>query len=412
MPHPRYRIYTHFNNYWWFFKDLLLGRFKKGDEVEKLERKLEEQFNVANALCIPMTRVGVYLILKKIIKPGQEVILSPYTIADVINMVICAGGIPVFCDIDQKTTNINPDKIEELINQKTGAVLVTHLHGIAAPAHQIAEICRRHNLKMIEDAAQSFGGYEKGKRLGTIGDIGIFSFGMYKNINSWYGGAIVSKDRELISQIRNDLNQFKYQSPLFIFKKILKGLANDLATHPLIFQALTYWVFRFGYLHDIAWINKKVEIELDLELKKEIPLSYLSKFTPFQARLVLSQIDNIDQETDERIKKASLYREGLKEIPELVLPIEENASKFIYPVFALQYKERKNLLKYMMKHRRDVAAQHLKNCADLPAFKEFYRDCPVARKTASEVILLPSYIKYPIKEVKKNIEVIRRYFKK
>ncbi len=407
-PEPRFRMYTRANSYWWFFRDLILGRISKGDDVEILEEKLTKRFEIKEAVCVPQARVGIYLVLKNLIKPGQEVILSPYTVADVINMVVCAGGIPVFADIEQKTTNINSQEVEELISDKTGAVLITYLHGIAAPADKILEICQKHSIPMIEDAAQAFGGYQGGKRLGAIGKAGIYSFGRYKNINSWYGGAVVSNDKKLVDKIRMELNQRKYLSPFFILKRIINGLIKDVLTSSIFFKSFVYWIFRFGFLHDVSFINRFVEIELDLKIKKTIPDNYFRKFTPFQARLVLSQLDRIDQETQQRIKKAELYAQGLKDIPELVIPPINKG--YIYPVFPVQYQDRKKLLKYLMKQRRDVAAQHLKNCAGLPSFVEYYRDCPIARKCAKEVILLPTYIKYPISEVKKNIEAIKSYF--
>jgi perosamine synthetase len=411
-PHSRSRIYTDFNSYWSFFRDLILGRFNKGNEVEKFERALADKFEVSNAICLPMARVAIYFTLKHLLKPGQEIILSPYTVADVINMVICAKAVPVFADLEQTSCNIDPDKIEPLINEKTGAIMITHLHGIGTPTYKALEICRKHNLPLIEDASQAFGGYEDGKRFGTIGDIGIYSIGMYKNINSWYGGAIVSENRDLIDRIRLDINQYPYQSPLFIFKRMLKGLMTDLLTNPIIFKPLTYWIFRYGFLHDIRWINKKVEIELDLKLKDKVPENYLVRYTPFQARLALPQLKNIDLNTENRVEKAILYHEGLKDIPELIMPPLKKDGSYTYPVFPVQYRDRKKLLKWLMSHKRDVAAQHLKNCADLPSFSAFYRDCPVARKTANEVIILPTYPRYPISEVQKNIRVIRAYFER
>ena len=410
-PHPRYRIYTNLKSYLSFLSDLILGRIKKGNEVEKLEKTIAGKFNVRYAVAVPMDRVGIYLTLKYLIKPGQEVIMSPYTIADVINMVICAKGIPVFCDIEQRSCNIDPNKIEQLINKNTGAILITHLHGIGAPTHKILTICHGHNLPLIEDAAQSFGSYEQGKRLGTIGDVGIYSIGMYKNINSWYGGLVVSNNKNLIDKIKSELNQYDYQDSKFIFKRMIKGLTKDIATIPILFRSLTYRVFRCAFLHNITWVNQLVEIELDLKLKNEIPPRYLRQFTPFQARLTLSQLDHIDTDTEIRIQKAKLYRAGLKDIPEIILPPEENDSTFIYPVFPVQYKNRKKLLRWLMLKNRDIAAQHLKNGADLESFKAFYRDCPVARKTANEVILLPTYVRYPISEVQKNIKIIQEYFR-
>jgi len=418
-PHPRYRIYTRLNSYLSLLKDLILGRINKGQDVEKLEKALAKKFEIPHTVCVPMNRVGIYLALKHSIKPGQRVIMSPYNLVDVVNMVICAKGIPVFADIEQQSCNIDPAKIEQLIDKNTGAVLITHLHGIKARTHEILRICRKHNLPLIEDAAQAFGACEKGKRLGTIGDVGIYSFGMYKNINSWYGGAVVSKNKDLIDKIRSELNQYDYQKTGFILKRMLEGMVNDILTHPFIFKPLTYWIFRYGFLHDIRWINKRVETELDTSRRDKIPFHYLARFTPFQARLALSQLNRIDPENKIRIQKANLYHKGLQGIPDLVLPPaspqgepKANNSSYIYAYFPIQYKNQKKLLKWLMKHKRDVAAQHLKNCADLPGFSAFKWECPIACKTAKEVIILPNYPRYPDSEVEKNIKVIQSYFKK
>jgi len=336
--------------------------------------------------------------------------MSPYTVADVVNMVICAGGVPIFCDIEQRSCNIDPNKIEKLINDNVGAVLITHLHGFSAAASEILSICQKHNLPMIEDTAQAFGARENNKPLGSIGNVGVFSFGMYKNVNCWYGGAIASRDKELIDKIRNEINQYDQQSINFIFKRILKGLMTDLLTLPLFFKSLTFWIFRFGFLNGIKWINRWVEIELDLNLKEKIPAHYLARLTPWQARLAMSQLENMELYRQDRLARAEVYYSGLNLFNGLVVPAEENKESNGFMVFPVQSQDRKKLLIWLMSHNRDVAAQHLKNCADLPSFSAFYRDCPVARKTANEVIILPTYPRYPMSEARKNIEVIKSFF--
>lgn len=409
-PHPRSRIYTSFNSYWSFVYDFLVGRLYKGNEVEILEQALADKLGVPYAVCLPMDRVGIYLTVKHSIKPGQGVIMSPYTIADVVNMVIVAGGVPVFCDIEQQSCNIDPKKVETLIDGNTGAVLITHLHGIGAASEEISNLCQKHSLLMIEDVAQAYGASENGKLLGSIGDAGVFSFGMYKNINCWYGGAVVSRDKELIDKIRAEINQYGYQSAKFIIKRMLKGLVTDLLTLPLFFKPLVFWIFRYGYLNDVVSINRRVEIELDLKLKDSMPGHYLARMTPWQARLALSQLTAMEAHRTSRLVKAELYFQGLQGLDGLVLPPEDNKSANSYMVFPVQFRDRKKLLKWLMFHNRDIAAQHLKNCADLPSFSQYYRDCPVARKTAHEVIILPTYPRYPISDVKKNIEAIKEFF--
>ncbi len=410
-PHPRYRTYTRFRSYGWLFRDLLQGRLNRGPGIQELEQKLCANFGVSHAVAISQARLGVYLAVKAHIEPGQSVIMSPYTIADVVNMVICAGGKPVFADIDGRSANIDPAKVEKLLTPDVGLVMVTHLHGIPAQMSRILEPCREKGIPVAEDSAQAFGAIENGKRTGTIGDVGIYSFGMYKNVASWYGGAVVSNSEETINKIKAEMQSFRPFPSSILRKKMISGVVTDIATNPLVFQSLTYWVFRYGMLNDIDAINRRVDPELDLSRKATMPDHYLSHLTPGQARLVLDQLDNVDRDSDTRIRHSVTYRAGLGDIPELVLPPnEQNDRKAIYTYFPIQYAEREKLLRFLMQHKRDVAAQHLRNCADLPSFSDFYRDCPRARAAAANVVLLPTYPRYPEAEVDKNIAVIRNFF--
>jgi dTDP-4-amino-4,6-dideoxygalactose transaminase len=412
-PNPRYRIYTTPNSYLSFFGDILKGRLQKNKkDIERLETALSQRLGTQYAACVPQNRVGMYLTVKALIEPGKEVIMSPYTIADITNMVICAGGRPVFADVERETCNISVAEVERLIHQKTGAVLITHLHGLAAEAAKIKEVCDRFQVPLIEDCAQAFGTREGGKPVGTIGDAGIFSFGMYKNINTWLGGAVVSNRDDIMEKIGAELRDFSSATLPYLFQKVKSGLITEIATFPLIFKLFTYWIFRFGLLNDIELINRFVTIELDISRKDKLPESYKSQLTPFQARLALSQLNRIERDSQVRIENGLRYYEGLKDIEELIIPPARSDFSHIYTYFPIQYSQREDLIKFMMKHCRDVAAQHYKNNADLPDFQEFYRDCPNARKVSQELIFLPTYPRYSRNEVDKNIAVIRQYFGK
>ena len=159
---------------------------------------------------MPQGRFGLYLALRQLIKPGQEVILSPYTIYDVVNMVICAGGKPVFADIERETCNLDPREVEQLVSSHTGAVITTHLHGLSSSRiEELAAFCRERGIPLIEDAAQAFGGAVGGKPVGSFGDVGIYSFGRVKNVNAFYGGAVVCRDPAVAARIRAELSAFR-----------------------------------------------------------------------------------------------------------------------------------------------------------------------------------------------------------
>src|SRR4051794_30154759 len=178
-PLPRLRIYTSLGQYVRVLAETVTGRARRGDEVQALETTVADHVGVRCAVAMPLARVGIYFAVKGLISPGQKVILSPYTIADVVNMVVCAGGIPVFADIERNTCNVDAAEIERLIDDATGAVMVTHFYGLACDIERIAQICMAKGVPLIEDAAQAFGVRVNGRPVGTSGAAGIFSFGMY-----------------------------------------------------------------------------------------------------------------------------------------------------------------------------------------------------------------------------------------
>ncbi|MGA7934635.1 MAG: DegT/DnrJ/EryC1/StrS aminotransferase family protein [Kovacikia sp.] len=412
-PAPKNRLYTNWSSYLLFLGHVLGQRHKRdgSKSVELFEKALRERFGSDHAVCVYQCRVGIYLAVKALIKPGQEVILSPYTIIDVINMVIFAGGRPVFADVDRETCNISAAEVERLIGPNTGAVLITHLHGLAAEAHRIKEICDRFNIPMLEDCAQSFGVQEQGKPVGTIGDVGVFSFEMHKNIPTWLGGAVITNRSDVVEKIQSELGTFSHPPLPGITQKVKKGLIHDIAGSPLLFQLLTYPIIRASYLRNFEAVNKMVRRKPQVsEPATELPDVYKSRYTSFQARLGLLQLQRVDRDIQTRIEAAQLYYEGLKDIADLIVsPVRVDGSN-TYLWFPVQCAKRDELLKFMFQKGRDIAAGHFTSTADEPRFAEFHRDCPNAKKVEQELFYLPTYPGYSHREIEKNIQVIRQYF--
>ena len=409
-PHTRFRLYTRGADYLSFLRDAATGRLTAGDDVATLERALEQFCRTPHAIGVPQARVAIYLAVKSLIRPGQNVVLSPYTIADVINMVICAGGVPVFADIDRSSTNVRADTIEALIDGNTGAVMVTHLHGISCDIRAIADICRRRGVPLIEDAAQAFGARVDGQAVGTFGDAGIYSFGMYKSITGFYGGALVTPRQDVADAARAALADAPYLPMEKLVPKVTKALLTDVVTYPAVFRSFVYWVFRFGYLHDVRAINKHVMVELDTSRRSSLPAWYLTRLLPAQARMVLRQLGQVDADIAVRLRYSRIYHEGLRDLPGLLLPPFREDGSCVYNYFPVQYEDRAALVRWMMERRRDLAVQHLKNCSALDSFTPEYRPCPNAELTANQVILLPNYPAYGEASVHANVAAIRAFF--
>jgi perosamine synthetase len=409
-PKSRFRIYGGARKYASVVRDLLGGRLHAGDAVSSLEAEVASFVGTKHAVAMPQARVGIHLTIKAVVKPGQNVILSPYTIYDVVNMVIGAGARPVFADIRRDTCGIDPEAIEPLIDGNTAAVMATHLHGVDCGIERVTEICRRRNLILIEDAAQAFGAQVVGRRLGTFGRAGIFSFGMAKNVNSFYGGMVVTDDDALYRELKGEQTLLPYIDAKVLFNRIAFCAVGDVLTWRPVFDAATFWIYRYGHLHGIEAITNRWRGEDDPVRRNGPAATGLRRMTPMQARLVQSALANVDEHTALRIRHARQYDEGLRDLPDLILPPFKDDGAHIYLTYPIQTRDRQALHDYLTRHGRDLAAQHIGNCADYDAFAEFHRDCPNARAAAAEVLLLPTYPSYGAREVQRNIALIRRYF--
>lgn len=409
-PRSRARFYARWTNYQKVALDSLRGRIHEGPEaIPAVEHELATFLGVKHAVMMPQARVGIYLTLKALTAKKKKVVLSPYTIHDVINMVICAGATPVFADIDRKTCNIDTAEVARLIDDQTGAVFVTHLHGLACDIEGVRDVCKARGVPLVEDTCQSLGATVKGRRVGTFGKAGIFSFGMAKNVNCLYGGAVTTDDDELAAQLRAEIADFPYQTAELLLKRAAFCFTGDIMTADVLFPLSTFWIFRFGYLNQVEALNKRWRGEDAPQIKRQIPETYLRRMTPMQARLLLPQIPKIDELSKIRIGYARIY-DALSSIPDIITPPLREDGSHIYLNYPIQVPDRHALLRYLMQHGRDLTIQHMGNNADYACYREWYRDCPNARATGTSVLLLPSYPGYGEDEVAKNVDLIQRYF--
>ena len=288
-------------------------------------------------------------------------------------------------------------------------VRIRHAIRSSNRSDRFKSLARDRNILLLEDAAQAFGARYQGRMLGTIGDAGVYSFGTYKNINAWYGGAVVCHDDDLALRLRGELSEMPPQTRGMVFGRMLQGLVTDVATWPLLFKCLTFWIFRFGHLHQVQAINRFVQTELDLSRRQEMPTDLLRRMTPAQCDLLLQQLDFVMADNETRRNHAARYREQLKDVPGIELPVDLSGDGAIYTYYPIQVKERNDLLHWLTLKNCDIGPQHLKNCADLPAFEEFYLDCPVARQVADAVVLLPTYPSYPESSIQHTIDVLKQF---
>jgi dTDP-4-amino-4,6-dideoxygalactose transaminase len=180
------------------------SQFVLGNEVAAFEREFAAYCGVRHAVGVNSGTSALHLaLLAAGIGPGDEVITTPMTFVATIAAILYAGATPVLVDIDPLTGTMDPDRIDEAITARTKAILPVHLHGCMGDLDPILSLADAHRLAVIEDAAQAHGAEYKGRRAGSIGDIGCFSFYPGKNLGACgEAGAVVTNDGSLAEAIR------------------------------------------------------------------------------------------------------------------------------------------------------------------------------------------------------------------
>ena len=253
-----------------------------GPCVEKLEKKLCEVTKAKYAVAVSNGTAALHTACLAIgIQPGDEVITTPMTFAASANCVRYCGGTVVFADIDPETYNIDPDEIEKKITPRTKAIVAVDFTGQAVEHERIREICDRHGLYFIEDAAHAIGTKYNGRPVGSLADITCFSFHPVKTVTSGEGGAVTTNDEEL-------------------YKKLVL-----FHTH--------------GITHDQALMQHPSEGHWYYE---QIGLGYNYRMTDFQAALLMSQLNKLDKFSQRRKEIVRYYDEQLRNVKELVLQKE------------------------------------------------------------------------------------------
>lgn len=227
------------------------------------------------------------------VAPGDEVITTPITFAASANCALYCGARPIFADIDPETYEIDPKSIEEHITEHTKAVVAVDYTGAVVNIKAIREICDKHNLIFIEDAAHSIGSKYDGKEVGTLADMTCFSFHPVKTITAGEGGAVLTDNEEL-------------------YKKVLLAHAHGITHDESMMEEAP---------HEGPWYYE------------QIALGYNYRMTDIQAALLLSQLKKLDKFGHRRQEICSKYNEAFKELPELIIQKEypeSNSYRHLY----------------------------------------------------------------------------------
>ncbi|MFA4830713.1 MAG: DegT/DnrJ/EryC1/StrS aminotransferase family protein [Patescibacteria group bacterium] len=276
-------------------------KLRVGDSPTKVENWLKKYFGAKHAASFDSGRSAIYYALKAIgVKEGDEVLLQGYTCAVVGNAVIWTGAKPIYVDIN-RDLNMNPGDLEKKITPKSKVLIIQHTFGLPANLDELISAARKNDLKVIEDCAHSLGAEYKGKRTGTFGDIGIFSFGSNKIVSCARGGALITNSDVLAVK----LDEFRSQLPLSKKTKVLQHLFSYL----IFAIAKPMYNLLIGKM--ILALAKKIHLTARIiypaEKKTQQVAFYPSMFPNALAAILLAQLENLEESNKHREEIAKLY---------------------------------------------------------------------------------------------------------
>ncbi len=321
----------------------------EGPFISKFEENFSNYIGTSYGIAVSNGSAALDIVVKALnIGVGDEVIMPAFTIISPAQSVVTAGAVPVLVDSDPITWNMDPEQIEAKITPKTKAILVVHIYGLPVDMDPILQLAKKHNLKIIEDAAEMHGQTYKGKMCGALGDISIFSFYPNKHITTGEGGMILTNDKELADRCKKLRNLcFEPNGPRFIH-------------------------------YELGW-------------------NY--RMTNLQAALGLAQLEQIEKFIEIKRSRGALYQKQLAFLSEkgFQLPLAKtNYADNIYWVFGLvapSEKEKEKVVNYLTENKIGTRpffwAMH-----EQPVFKNMglFKDekYPVAEKLARNGFYLPS----------------------
>jgi len=348
-------------------------QFILGPKVDALEKAVADYCCTRFAIAVASGSDALLLSLMALeIGPGDEVLLPPFTFFATAGAVSRVGATPVFVDIEEKTYNIDPSRIEEKMTSKTKAIIPVHLYGQCADMSPLLQIARSKGLFVIEDAAQALGAeYQSTKdpvcqRSGKMGDHGCFSFFPTKNLGAFGdAGMIVTDHPQRAEKIR-----------------LLRVHGGQLK-----------------YFHKIIGINSRLDA--------------------LQAAVLLVKLRHLEKWTEERQRNArrydSLFQELLPSLPELKLPFTQYKNRHIFNQYVIRIPERDALRQFLTKEEIGTEIYypvplHLQECYSF--LKHRRGDFPVSEKAAEETLALPIFPELREDQQAYVVDRIKAFYKK
>jgi len=387
MAIPRQSVNLSGREFKALLRALISGRIIAGPQLGKFEFEFARYIGVRYALSVSSGRAAQYLALKALeLNEGDEIIVPAYTFYIVPAIVRSMGLKPVFVDADKRTYNFDLSQLEEKIGPRTRCIIATHIAGQPSDMDKIMRIAKQHKLFVLEDCAEACGGEYKGKKLGSFGDMGYFSFHISKNMTCLGGGALVTNNEELSCRIRKLAGEIEAVSRREVLRNLLYAVFTYLCTRKIIFTVSAYPLIIISHLINSDWIDGKFREKVS----GNIHSVNVARMANLQASVGLAQLKRLDSMNESRFRNAMILHNALKNCSEVKMQDFLTEARNAYLYFYLQIPRKKNEVRRMLAFAGiDSKEDGLAECIRDAAFS--VEDYPVARSLVETNIELPNF---------------------
>ena len=410
MIYPRQKIYGY--SFLRQLKNIFLK--KKYEPIDYIKKyfRLNEKYKVNFVF---KARIGLFHILNFLIKNDKKknkIILSSFTVFDMINMILLSGFEPIFIDHYKDSSQIDIEQLKEKLNKfndEIGAVLLTHYNVNNSELSEISNICKKNKIILIEDCAISIGSKFENDYVGKFGDYSIFSFGFYKFINVLSGGMVFSKNKDFFNYLIEKEKNWKEVKIYNLYNLIIKSFFIRLISSKIIFN-LIFPIIKFAYKYDVKLITKLLINDPKPHKKNYFPQEYKFRLSQLQINDIIFQFNNLEYQRKSREQNYKTYSEDIKNKKIIFFHnkqdlLNENA----YLNFPIIVEDKNKFINYMLANEIDISPQFYRSVNELAFLNKYSNKTKLIKVSVSNLVTLPTYSGINNNYILKIIQIINRY---
>ncbi len=409
---PRGKSYLYPGNIIKSIVKLARTNVNKNNYVELFEKVFAKHFNVDSAIVFPYARTAFHFIFKAYNFPSDaEILITPVTTNEIINVILLNGLKPVFVDLGHNTGNIQVDKIEEAITKRTKALLVTHLNGVPSKMDLILKIKKKYDLVVFEDASQCIGAKYKNSYVGSFVDAGVFSTSFHKPLSTFTGGVVITNNNKMYKKLKEYVYALDNEKIFSLINSTIKELVLYIFSNSYVFSYFTFYFIKLLNSFSSGLFDKIQHFDFYKPRRwKKMPKKFCRSFSPYQAIIGLEAFKTFQKDTKRRSHLGYLLFSELKKnfIPGL-LEIPSN-SYCIFWRFPLWVDNPEAFRRYLFNRGVGTAVSGLDCYSRSILFKEFNKDTPEAFNFIDNMVFLPIYPSMNEEEVKYIAYITKRYY--